>query len=177
MGERESPDGAWVSIGRITAPHGLRGAVRVYPLTDVPDRFAALKYAYVHAPGKPRQRVTVERAAYRKQMAIVYFQEITDIDAAEALRDAYLQVPKEEVAPLPEDAYYVFELIGLDVWTDEGVHVGRIADVLTPGVGNDVYVVERERESEVLIPAVKEFVVEIDLPGSRLVIRPIPGLL
>ena len=149
----------------------------MYPLTDVADRFATLKKAFVHVKGQERRPVTVEKAVYRKQMVILTLREVTDIDAAEALRDAYIQVPVDEVAPLPEGVYYVFQLVGLEVWTEDGKRVGRVADVLTPGVGNDVYVVEREGKEEALIPAVKEFVTEIDLAGGRLVIQPVPGLL
>lgn len=171
-------DRNWVTIGRVTAPQGLRGEVRVFPLTDVEGRFEQVDRVFAQSIArKGRRPLHIERVGYRKNLVILGFREITDIDQAEALRDALLQVPIDEVAPLPKGTYYVFQLIGLAVDTVDGVHVGRVAEVLTDNLPNDIYVVEREGQEPALIPAVRQFVREVDLSGGRIIIDPIPGLL
>lgn len=169
----------WVSIGKVTAPHGLRGEVRVLPLTDVERRFEKLERLFVvTAKGEGvRRPLHVVRVGYRKHMVILGFREVTTVEQAEGLRDALLQVPIDEVAPLPEGSYYVFQLVGLAVYTLAGEYVGRVADVLTEDLPNDVYVVEREHGPPALIPAVRQFVRKIDLEEGCIIIDPIPGLL
>lgn len=170
---------SWVTIGRVTAPHGVRGDVRVAPLTDVEGRFEETERVFARPKDdkRPRRLLHIERVGYRKNLVILGFREIDTVEEAEALRDALLQVPVDEVAPLPEGMYYVFQLVGLDVYTTEGELVGRLSDVITEGVPNDIYVVAREGQEPALIPAVKEFVREIDLDRGRIIIDPIPGLL
>lgn len=172
-------DKEWVSIGRVTAPHGIRGEVRVYPLTDVEDRFDRIERVFVaKGPGPGERRpLHVIRAKRKKALVILQFREITTVDEAERLRDALLQVPVSEVAPLPQGMYYVFQLVGLEVYTVDGAYVGTVADVLTENLPHDVYVVEREGKDPAFIPAVRRFVRTIDLESGRITIDPIPGLL
>lgn len=168
----------WVSIGKITAPHGLRGEVRVLPLTDVEDRFEQVHQVFVLPRGdQTRFPVQITKVAYRKNLVIVRTKEITDVDQAETLRDALIQVPIDEVAPLPDGTYYVFQLVGLKVVCFDGTHIGTVSDVITASAANDIYVVEREGHEPALIPAVREFVKEINLEQGHIVIDPIPGLL
>lgn len=173
-----SEERAWVSIGQVTAPHGLQGEVRVYPLTDVEGRFHDVERVYLLPEGVATRRVVhVERAVYRRNLVIVKLREVNDIDEAETLRGALVQVPVEEVAPLPEGTYYVFQLVGLRVETVDGAPVGRIIDVITNSAANDVYVVERPDAQPALIPAVRHIVREIDIEKGRMTIDPMPGLL
>lgn len=169
----------WVSIGRVTTPHGLRGEVRVLPLTDVEGRFEQIERLFVETKEQPgvRRPLHIVRVAYVKNLVILGFREVSSIDEAETLRDALLQVPVDEVAPLPEGQYYVFQLVGLDVYTASGDYVGRVSDVLTENLPNDVYVVARKGQKPALIPAVREFVRDINLDAGRIIIDPIPGLL
>lgn len=169
----------WVAIGRVTAPHGLRGEVRVLPLTDVERRFEQTERIFVETKQQPglRKPLHIVRVAYRKNLVILGFREISSIEQAETLRDAVLQVPIDEVAPLPEGYYYVFQLIGLEVYTTSGEYVGRVTEVLTENLPNDVYVVAREGKRPALVPAVRQFVQNIDLDSGRIIIDPIPGLL
>jgi 16S rRNA processing protein RimM len=97
--------------------------------------------------------------------------EITTVEAADRLRGGYLQVPIDDRMPLPEDTYYIDDLIGLDVFTDTGRYLGQIEEVIL-NPANDIY-----RVGQILIPAVSEFVREIDLVARRVTIHPIPGLL
>ena len=161
-----------IAIGRIVVPQGIKGEVRVLPLTDFPERFSTLKRAFLAAPWD--REVEVEGARFHRGMVLLKIRGVDTRNEAERLRKADLQVEEADLVPLGEDEYYVFQLVGLQVHTEDGQALGQVADVLRTG-SSDVYVVRGEREY--LIPAVKEFVVDIDLAGKRLVIRPIPGLL
>lgn len=169
----------WVTIGQVAAPHGVRGAVRVIPLTDVERRFERTPRVFARGqdPDDLWRALHIEDVTYHKDLVILKFREINSLAEAETLRDALLQVRADEVAPLPDGMYYVFQLVGLDVYTVDGEAVGRLADVITEGVPHDIYVIEREGREPALVPAVREFVRSIDLAAGRIVIAPIPGLL
>lgn len=163
MGEK------FITIGEIVNTHGCRGAVRVVPLTDFPERFRDLQAAYVVCGGQ-RLRLHVETVAYHKRFVILTFREIPDMTAAEKLKGALLQVPRSELVPLPDGHYYIFDIVGLTVYTQEGERLGVVQDVLRTGA-NDVYVVQAESGgAPLLIPALKAVVREIDLEGGRMTV-------
>lgn len=163
-----------IKIGQITAPHGVRGEVRIYPLTDFPERFTTLRRALLGPDARP---VGVRCLGTVKNLIILKIDGVEDRDQAEKLRLQYLQVPKSEVHPLPEGHYYVFDLIGLDVVDPDGKLLGKLVDVSTDSPAHDNYVVETAPRKRYMVPAVKNFVKQIDLAGGRVVIQPIPGLL
>jgi len=172
-----------VTIGRVTAPHGVRGEVRVLPLTDDPGRFADLKRVHLALGGRTRV-VDVEAARPHGRFILVKPAGCDSRDAAEGLRDAELQVEESDVAPLAPEHYYGFQVRGLQVVTTEGEPVGRVTDIIFGvGAANDVYVVRRQGGSrtggrrEVLVPATREVVRRVDVPGGRMVIWAMPGLL
>lgn len=181
MSETQRPE--WVTIGKITAPHGLDGGVRVFPLTDVEGRFNKLERAFLLRKGEREHRsVRVRRARYHRNLVLVWFEELDSIEMAEQYRNALIQVPVDEVAPLPEGYHYVFDLVGLRIETVDGEIVGTVQDVISAGGANDVYVVKRAGEGqksreEVLIPAIRQVVKQIDIEGGRILIDPMPGLL
>lgn len=164
---------SFVTIGRITAPHGVRGEVRVLPMTDFPERFDGLERVFVSADGRAR---AVEALRWHKQFVLMKLEGVDNRDEADKLRRAFVQVPEDEAHPLPPDTYYVFQLIGLDVFTREGRKLGVVADVLQTGA-NDVYVVVPEEGGrEVLVPAVRHVVLDIDVEGRRIEVQLLPGL-
>jgi 16S rRNA processing protein RimM len=163
-----------IKIGQITAPHGVRGEVRVYPLTDFPERFTTLRRVLLGPEARP---VGVRCRGAVKNLIILSIDGVEDRDQAEKLRLQYVQVPKSEVHPLPEGHYYVFDLIGLDVVDPAGKLLGKLVEVSTASPAHDIYVVETAPRKRYMVPAVKTFVKEIDLPGGRIVVQPIPGLL
>lgn len=164
-----------VSIGQVTAPHGVRGEVRVLPLTDFPQRFREVKRLFVKRPDAAAEERRVERARLHKQFVIVKLEGIDTRDQAETLRRALLQVAPEEVYPLPEGYYYVFQIVGLRVFDEDGRELGVVDDVLFTGA-NDVYVVKTTDGREMLLPAVDEVVRRIDVAGGRMEVRLLPGL-
>ncbi len=159
-------------IGRVAAPWGHRGEVRVKVETDFPERFADLRTVYVGADLKPYR---VEGARLHKGDVVLKLAGVDDPDQAAALRGDLLYVPVSEAVPLGKDEYYHYQILGLDVYTTLGEHLGQVSEILETG-GNDVYVVSGIGR-EVLIPALAHVVQEVDLEHHRLVVTLPPGLL
>jgi 16S rRNA processing protein RimM len=159
-----------VTIGEIVSPFGRKGEVKVRPLTDFPERFQELDEVCVAHDRDESRVLRIERAWLHKGSVIVKLAGFEDISAAETLRGARILIPESEVMPLPEDEYYVHQIIGLDVFTTEGEYLGKVTQVLrTPA--HDVYVTDRA-----MIPAVKEFVRDISLAEKKIVVRRIEGM-
>lgn len=172
------PPVEFVAIGEIVAPHGLRGEVRVVPLTDFPARFKATSQVLLGPPGgEPAGGpVAVERARLSGRFVLAKLAGVDSLEAADRLRGRLLFVPRAHVAPLPEGRYYVFDLVGLAVETEDGALLGEVAEVLA-NPANDLFVVRPAGGGrEILLPALKSVVREIDLPGGRMVVRLLPGM-
>jgi 16S rRNA processing protein RimM len=167
----------WVSIGVVTSTHGLNGAIKVYPLTDFLSRFNDLKEVYLLKADRSRCLVHVNKVMFKKGLVILGFEEITRIDQAEELKGAYLQVGEDQTAPLPEDTYYVFQIIGLEVWTTDEQYIGEVIDVINNQSANDVYVVKTDPDKTILLPAIKQVIKKIDIPNRRIWVELIDGLL
>lgn len=163
----------FIAIGKIVNTQGRRGAVRVFPLTDYPERFKDTSRVWVSIKGA-RQQLSIGEAALYKNYVIIEFKEITDMKDAEALKGGILEVPRGELVALPEDNYYIFDIVGLQVYDAGGDLLGKITDVLHTGA-NDVYVVETGGKP-LLIPALKQVVREIDLDSRRMVVELPKGL-
>lgn len=161
---------AFFVVGRILAPWGVRGEVKIEVLTDYPERFAPK--ARVFMKGVPLE---VERARRVAKHAILKLAGVDTRNDAEALRNQLLEVPESDLMPLQPEEYFEHQIIGLQLYTIEGVCLGRVEEILRTG-SNDVYVV-REGTKEYLIPAIAEVVRTIDVPGGRITIEPLPGLL
>lgn len=160
-------------IGQIVAPKGIKGQVKVYPLTDYPERFAELKRVYLDLP-QGLQEVNVKSVSYQKNIVVLSFAGYDDRNAVEPLRQAYLKVSEDDVVALPEGHYFLRDIIGLDVYTVSGEFWGKIDNVLQL-YANDVYVLHRDGK-EILIPAIHDVVQEINLPEKRMTIVPLEGL-
>ena len=165
----EPPDGH-VVIGHVTGSWGLRGDVKVQPQTDFPERFSA--GSGLHVDGR---RETVVSARPYRGGYVIRLTGVTDRTAADSMRGALLTVPEDEIAPLPEDSYYHFQLIDMRVFSDEGESLGVIVEILDTSA-NDVYVVRDGTGAEVLIPAIRETVLDVDVDGGRMTVHLAPGL-
>lgn len=169
-----------IRLGQIFRPHGVHGELKVAPETDDPTRFEALDTVYV---GPDEGRVTLHRiTSVRYQetkrgiTVILQLDGIADRGDAEVVAKQHLYATEDALPPLEEDELFVHDLIGLDVVTEDGETVGTLSNVL-PMPAHDIYVVHRPGHAEQMIPAVDDFIVEIDLEAGRLVVRPIEGLL
>ena len=165
----------WINIGFIRKPHGLKGYVRVEGLSDTPDRFENLDRVGVELRDGRRETLEIERCRPDGNSWLMKFLGVDSTEHAERLRSAYIQVPEDAVAPLPENAYYVFELEGCAVVSEDGEEIGVVREVMTMPA-NDVFVVDTP-EGEAMIPVVRDVVVELSPEESRIVIRKIPGLI
>ncbi len=161
----------YLAVGRIAAPHGVRGEVVVEIHTDFPQRFVPEARFLA---GERKVSMTIERVRPFKDRLLIKFRELADRTAAERMRGAWLHVPIEEAWPLEEGEYYEHEIIGLDVWTEEGKYLGVIDHIIYTGA-NDVYVVLGP-QGEILLPAIEQVVREIDLEGERMIVHLLPGL-
>lgn len=155
-----------IAIGKIVAPHGVRGDVRVAPLTDFPERFEKLASVLL----EDGRRLEIAHTRYHKQSVILKFRGLDDRNAVEALRGKLLKVTREEAVKLPAGHYFIFDIIGLRVYDENGGCIGVVGDVIATG-SNDVYVVDREGAQPVLVPAIKDVVRLIDVPGGRMVVK------
>lgn len=165
---------AYVTVGRILRPHGIRGELRMAPDTDFPERLAGLGEAVLLKDGRSTA-VRVEHIRPHGREALIKLAGVDSIEQAETWRGAEVAVPRAATPVLPAGRHYVFEIIGLRVQTDAGEELGRVTEVLRTG-SNDVYVVQGAGR-EYLIPAISSVVLTIDPAAGRLVIRPLPGLL
>lgn len=163
-----------VSVGEIINTQGIKGELRVWPLTDFPERFAK-DGVFVFEKNGVIKKLTVEQARPHKKFLVIKFKEVPDMNAAEELIGGVLKVVKGELVQLPENTYYIFEIIGMEVITDEGIVLGKIKEVLQTG-SNDVYVVAGESK-DYLIPAIKEIVKQVDRENKQIYIKPLEGLL
>jgi len=162
-------------VGVVTTTHGVRGEVKVFPTTDDPARFKKLKKAYLDL-GRELLPVTLEGVKFFKQMVIVKFKEINDMDKAATYRNKDILIDREDAMPLKENEFYICDLIGLKVITDEGEELGVLSEVLQTGA-NDVFEVTLPNKETALIPYIEDCVKEISLEEGKVIVHLLPGLL
>jgi 16S rRNA processing protein RimM len=164
----------WATIGKIVAPFGVRGELKVLSLTDIPDRFAQLKTIFL-GPEHIPYKINAVRP-YKGDMVILKLEGLDDATTVEALRSLDLSIPLDKLAKLPQDSYYQHDILGMRVVTLAGREVGTIIDIMATG-SNDVYVVRGEDASQILLPAIKDVVKQVDLIRQMMYIEPMAGLL
>lgn len=162
-------------VGIITATHGLKGEVKVFPTTDDVKRFKRLREVILDT-GKERIGLEVESVKFFKQFAIVKFKGIDDISAVEKYRKASILVTRENAVRLKKDEYFIADLMGLRVRDESDSEIGVLRDVMETGA-NDVYVIDLTDGRELLLPAIKQCVLEVDPKGGFMKIHILEGLL
>jgi 16S rRNA processing protein RimM len=165
----------YLEIGKIINTHGLKGEVKVLPLTDSVDRYYDLKWVYIDKLGK-FEKYNITGVKISRGFVLVKFREIDSIEKAEKLKDLYLKVDRENAIKLPEDSFFICDLLGCQVFDEQNNSLGKIKDVLETG-SNDVYVVEGEKYGEILIPALKSVVREVSLENGWIKVVLPEGLL
>ena len=157
-----------VIIGKIGAPHGVSGALKIIPITDFPDRFADMKTVYVD---KDLLHIASVQVKNDGQLILMSFEEYPTRETAAQLTKKLLYVDRSEVVPLQKGQYYTFDIIGLEAFNEAGESLGLVTDVLQTG-SNDVYVVSKKGDSaQLLIPALKSVVLEIEIATGRMIVR------
>lgn len=160
-------------VGVISSTHGIRGEVKVFPTTDDAGRFKELKRVILDA-GKEQISLEVQNVKFFKQFVILKFKGIDNINDIERYKGRPLLVSREDAVELDEDEYYIADLIGMKVETDQG-ECGILKDVIETGA-NEVYVVEFEKYGEVLIPAIHECILEVDIEHMQMQVHLLEGL-
>ena len=160
-----------LAIGRILSPHGTKGELTVEILTDFPDRFKLLKTVYL---GDHHTPTVLEGHRMHGRRVLLKLAGYDNRDDAGRLRGQLVQVPIDNAIPLEDDEYYLYEILGLDVVTTEGEYLGRIEEIVDTG-SNDVYVV-KDGDQEILIPAISDVVLNVDLDEGRVEVRLMKGL-
>ncbi len=172
----------YVTIAQISAPFGLRGAVKASVRTDFPDRFEQLQEVFIAPPGASgivnwERKALLSAKLQNEKVVVLRFEGLTKSEQVESLRGYNVAVPFAETVPLPDGEYYVFQIIGLDVYTVEDVFVGKIVNVERLPA-SDLYTVRGPlSKNDVLIPAIKDVVKEIDLETGRMTIVLLEGLI
>lgn len=164
-----------LQVGVITSTHGVRGEVKVFPTTDDVNRFKKLKKVILDT-GREQLTLEIQSVKFFKQFVILKFRGIDSLNDVERYRRCTLWVERKDAVPLKEDEFFIADLIGMEVSTDEGIYFGTLSDVIETGA-NDVYVIRTEAHGEVLIPAIKECVLNIDVEKRRMTIHVMNGLL
>ena len=164
----------YFKVGIITQSHGLKGEVKVFPTTDDMRRYDYLKHVELEYRGR-RIPLEVEHVKYFKQLVIVKFKGINDINDVERFAKCPLYVAREDAVPCEENENYVADLIGLPVVTDTGLTLGPLKDIFETGA-NDVYVVDYNGK-EILIPSIKQCILNVDLEKGEILVHLLEGLL
>lgn len=164
-----------LQVGVITQTHGIRGEVKVFPTTDDVERFCDLEHVYLDT-GKETLSLEIENVKFFKQYVILKFKGYDNINDIEKYKRCPLLVAREDAVALEEDEYFITDMIGMKVVTEDGENFGTLKDVMETGA-NDVYVIDHPSAGEVLIPAIKDCILDVDVPGQRMKIHVMDGLL
>jgi 16S rRNA processing protein RimM len=165
----------YLRVGIISSTHGIKGEVKVFPTTDDINRFKQLKQVFLDT-GKELIELEVEGVKFFKQQAILKFKGIDDINDIEKYKGKDLLVTRENAIKLNEDEYFIYDIIGSRVVTDENEELGELTEVLTTRA-NDVYVVRTKEGKEILLPSIKECILDVDVDNKIIKVHVLPGLI
>lgn len=165
----------YFEVGQIVNTFGIKGQVKVVPFTDDVERFEEINEVYIEKKNE-LQLFQIEQVNYHKNMVIIKFKGINTIEEAEKYRNCYLKIDRKHAKKLPKDTYFIADLLGLPVYTDEGKLLGKVDDIYNSG-SSDIYVVKDEMGKQVLLPSIPEVLKEIDLENEKITVHIIEGLL
>lgn len=163
-----------LQVGVISSTHGVRGEVKVFPTTDDVKRFKKLKKVFLDT-GKEQLPLEIEGVKFFKQFVILKFRGIDNINDIEKYKGKRLLVDREHAVKLKKDEYFIADMIGMDVFTEDGELFGALKDVMETGA-NDVYIIEMSDGKEVLVPAIKQCILDVDIENRKMVIHLLEGL-
>ena len=164
-----------LEVGQIVNTFGIKGEVKVMPFTDDITRFDDLEKVYVKTK-KEEKLYKIQNVRYHKNMVLIKFENIETPEQAELLRNAFLEIDRENAIPLEEGTYYIADLIGMEVYSDDGNKLGIVEDIYNTGA-NDIYVVKNELGKQILLPGIKEVIKEVNLDTEKITVHLIPGLI
>lgn len=163
-----------MEIGQIVNTYGIKGFLKVVPYTNDITRFEDLTSIYVETK-KALESFDIEEVKYSKDLVLLKFKGIDDINLAQKYKNCYLKIDRKDAVKLPEDTYFIVDLLDMQVYTDEGEDLGKIIDVYPTG-SNDIYVVKNEEGKQVLLPAIGDVIKSVDVANKKMVVHLLDGL-
>lgn len=163
-----------LQVGVISSTHGIRGEVKVFPTTDDPGRFKKLKHVILDT-GREQKNLEITGVKFFKQFVILKFKGIDNINDIEKYKGKSLYVTRENAVRLKKDEYFIADLVDMQVFLEDGTPFGVLTDVMKTGA-NDVYCIQTQEHGEVLIPAIGECILDVDVEGQKMTIHLMPGL-
>ena len=164
----------YFEVGQIVNTFGIKGQLKVKPFTDDMERFEELKTVYICKKNEMK-KVEIEDVKYNKQCVLLKVKGIEDLTEAEKYKGLFLKIDRKDAKTLPKDTYFIADILGLEVYTDEGELLGKVDDIFPTGA-NDVYVVKNELGKQILLPSIPEVIKEIDLEKGKVIVHLIEGL-
>ena len=165
----------FLEIGQIVNTFGIKGMVKIKPFTDDINRFDDLEKIYIEK-NKTKKEYKIEEVKYHKGMVLMKLKGVNTPEEAELLRNYYLKVKREDEPELEEGTYYIVDLIGLDVYSDEDELLGKVDYIYNTG-SSDIYVVKNDEGKEILLPAIKDVLKQVDLENKKIIVHIIEGLI
>lgn len=165
----------YLEIGQIVNTIGIKGQVKVVPFTDDITQFDTLKQIYIEKR-KNLELFEIEKSNYHKNMIILKLKGIDTPEQAESLRNCYIKINRKDARKLPEGTYFIVDLIGLDVYTDEEKLLGTLEDIYNAG-SSDIYVVRTSEGKQILLPAIKDVIKKVDIENKKVIVHIIEGLI
>lgn len=163
-----------LELGQIVNSYGIKGFFKVVPYTDDITRFDNLKTIFIEK-NKKLEEMEIEEVRYHKNLVLLKLKGIDDINDTIQYKNCYIKIDRKDAVSLPEDTYFIVDLIGIEVYTDEGNILGKLVDVFPTG-SNDVYVVKDELGKQTLLPAIGEVIKEVDIDNKKMIVHLIEGL-
>lgn len=165
----------FIMIGKVVSTQGNKGEVNVLPLTDSINRFKNLTTVFLRNNNN-QTILNIEKIRIKKDTVILKLKNIENIEEAKMVVGSFLEVERKNAVKLPKDTYYIFEIIGLEVYTENNIFLGKVENIISTG-SNDVYIVKGKNKKELFIPAIREVVKNISLEKRRITINMVDGLI
>ena len=165
----------YFEIGQIVNHFGIKGMVKVNPFTDDISKFEELKTILLEQ-NKKLIEVQIEEVKYSKNQVLLKLKGINTVEDAEKYRGCYLKIARKDAKKLPKDTYFIADLIGTTVYTEEGVLLGKVQDIYNSGA-SDIYVVKDDNDKQILLPAINEVIKDIDIEQEKITVHLIKGLI
>lgn len=165
----------YLEIGQIVNIFGIKGMVKIKPFTDDINRFDRLKKIYI-SNKNGKKEYQIQEIKYHKNMVLMKLEGVDTPEQADLLRQSYLLVDRADEEPLEEGVYYIVDLLGLEVYTDDNKLLGKVDDIFNTG-SNDIYVVKDEMGKQILLPGIPDVLKNVDLEKGRITVHLIPGLI
>ena len=165
----------YLEVGQIVNTFGIKGQVKVVPFTDDIERFDELKKIYIVIKSGKKE-VEIEDVKYHKNMVLLKFKGYNKIEDVEQFKNCYIEIDRKDGKKLEEGTYYIVDLLGSSIETEEGQYLGKLEDIYNTG-SNDIYVVKDELGKQILLPSIKEVIKNVDIENKKITVHLIEGLI